>query len=160
MVHPKYSPEEALQRMKLMMEYDSSRTYTENKVIVENKKPLKEEFITAAGLTAAGYWLIAAIGAGTTLAASAAAEYSTAEVDEKIKLALGACDSATGEAAKASMTEPEQAAVVKKFRFTPKQIEALIRIQWWNWDENKICEEINELTGENIEKFILKHDKL
>jgi acetyltransferase-like isoleucine patch superfamily enzyme len=51
-------------------------------------------------------------------------------------------------------------AVVKKFRFTPKQIEALIRIQWWNWDENKICEEINELTGENIEKFILKHDKL
>jgi hypothetical protein len=116
MVQPKYSPEEALQRIKLMMEYDSSKTYTENKVIVENKKPLKEEFITAAGLTAAGYWLIAAIGAGTTLAASAAAEYSTAEVDEKIKLALGACDSATGEAAKASMTEPEQAAVVKKFR--------------------------------------------
>ena len=42
MVHPKYSPEEALQRIKLMMEYDSSRTYTENKVIVENKESINE----------------------------------------------------------------------------------------------------------------------
>ena len=42
MIQPKYSPEEALQRMKLMMEYDSSKTYTENKVIVENKILLNE----------------------------------------------------------------------------------------------------------------------
>ena len=37
MVHPKYSPEEALQRMKLMMEYDSSKTLS------ENEKLLKED---------------------------------------------------------------------------------------------------------------------
>lgn len=30
MVHPKYSPEEALQRVKLMMKYDSSKTLNEN----------------------------------------------------------------------------------------------------------------------------------
>jgi hypothetical protein len=30
MVQPKYSPEEALKRIKLMMEYDSSKTYSEN----------------------------------------------------------------------------------------------------------------------------------
>jgi peptidoglycan hydrolase-like protein with peptidoglycan-binding domain len=34
MVQPKYSPEEALQRIKLMMEYDLSKTSTENKKVV------------------------------------------------------------------------------------------------------------------------------
>lgn len=36
MVHPKYSPEEALQRVKLMMKYDTSKTLNENKSKVEN----------------------------------------------------------------------------------------------------------------------------
>jgi len=61
MVQPKYSPEEALQRIKLMMEYDSSKTYTENKVIVENKEVIKEQYeapVAASGLAGAG------IGAG------------------------------------------------------------------------------------------------
>lgn len=41
MVQPKYSPEEALQRIKLMMEYDSSKTLNENKkVISEQTKDL------------------------------------------------------------------------------------------------------------------------
>jgi hypothetical protein len=41
MVQPKYSPEEALQRIKLMMEYDSSKTLDENKkVISEQTKDL------------------------------------------------------------------------------------------------------------------------
>jgi len=41
MVHPKYSPEEALQRIKLMMEYDLSKTSTENKkVVLEQTKEL------------------------------------------------------------------------------------------------------------------------
>jgi len=39
MVQPKYSPEEALQRIKLMMEYDSSKTLTENKLIIEESCP-------------------------------------------------------------------------------------------------------------------------
>jgi len=41
MVQPKYSPEEALQRIKLMMEYDLSKTSTENKkVVLEQTKEL------------------------------------------------------------------------------------------------------------------------
>ncbi len=31
MIQPKYSPEEALERVKLMMKYDLSKTTTENK---------------------------------------------------------------------------------------------------------------------------------
>lgn len=34
MVQPKYSPEEALQRVKLMMKYDSSKTLNENKKVI------------------------------------------------------------------------------------------------------------------------------
>ena len=37
MVQPKYSPEEALQRIKLMMEYDSSKTLTENKKVIKEQ---------------------------------------------------------------------------------------------------------------------------
>jgi peptidoglycan hydrolase-like protein with peptidoglycan-binding domain len=37
MVQPKYSPEEALQRIKLMMEYDMSKTSTENKKVVSEQ---------------------------------------------------------------------------------------------------------------------------
>lgn len=35
MIQPKYSPEEALQRVKLMMKYDSSKTLNENKLFIE-----------------------------------------------------------------------------------------------------------------------------
>ena len=116
MVQPKYSPEEALQRIKLMMEYDSSKTYTENKVIVENKQPLKEEFITAAGaLTALSWWLIGGTAVGAGVAAGLASEYSNASVDEKIMMAFGACDSATGDAAKTSMTNIEHAKITGMF---------------------------------------------
>jgi Holliday junction resolvasome RuvABC DNA-binding subunit len=48
----------------------------------------------------------------------------------------------------------------KKFRFTPNQISALNNIGWWNWEIEKICEEVEDLTGENIENFISKHYKL
>ena len=34
MVQPKYSPEEALERVKLMMKYNLSKTFTENKTLV------------------------------------------------------------------------------------------------------------------------------
>jgi hypothetical protein len=50
MVQPKYSPEEALQRIKLMMEYDSSKT------LDENKKVISEQYVAptvAAGTTGA-----------------------------------------------------------------------------------------------------------
>jgi hypothetical protein len=81
MVQPKYSPEEALQRIKLMMEYDSSKTYTENKVIVENKQPLNEEPVTLLGV-GIGWWLAGAAAVGT--GAALASEYSSADDEEKI----------------------------------------------------------------------------
>ena len=62
MVQPKYNPEEALQRIKLMMEYDSSKTLDENKkVISEQRNQINEGFFAALP------WLI---GYGTVAAAS------------------------------------------------------------------------------------------
>lgn len=45
MVQPKYSPQEALEKIKLMMNYDSSKTST------ENKKVVSEQTTPAAGYT-------------------------------------------------------------------------------------------------------------
>jgi hypothetical protein len=39
MVQPKYSPEEALDRVKLMMKYDLKKTSTENKKVVSEQIP-------------------------------------------------------------------------------------------------------------------------
>jgi hypothetical protein len=55
MVHPKYSPEEALERVKLMMKYDTSKTLNENKQSI--KHPINE----AAPLIAVLPWLTAAV---------------------------------------------------------------------------------------------------
>jgi hypothetical protein len=55
MVQPNYSPEEALQRIKLMMEYDSSKTLDENKkVISEQKTQIDEALPGVLGTVAAG----------------------------------------------------------------------------------------------------------
>lgn len=75
MVQPKYSPEEALQRIKLMMEYDSSKTLTENKKIISEQDTLTKTGIAtaasagtaasvAAGATAANVATTTALGAG------------------------------------------------------------------------------------------------
>lgn len=64
MIQPKHSPQEALERVKLMMKYDTSKTLT------ENKKNLHEQQIgtkTAIG-TGAGVASGAAIGAGAAAA--------------------------------------------------------------------------------------------
>jgi hypothetical protein len=63
MVQPKYSPEEALERVKLMMKYDMSKTLNENKSIVS------EQYVAptvAAGATGA------ALGAGAVAATGTA----------------------------------------------------------------------------------------
>lgn len=59
MVHPKYSPEEALERVKLMMKYDTSKTLNENR---ESVKQLINEFVpvVVAGVTIAAPWVAAA----------------------------------------------------------------------------------------------------
>lgn len=67
MVQPKYSPEEALQRIKLMMEYDSSKT------LDENKEKISEQYVAptvAAGATGAALGASAVAASTSTAGAS------------------------------------------------------------------------------------------
>jgi acetyltransferase-like isoleucine patch superfamily enzyme len=41
-----------------------------------------------------------------------------------------------------------------KYRFTPEQIEKLLQIKWWYWDDEKINEYTPLLCNENIDEFI------
>jgi hypothetical protein len=116
MKQPKYSPEESLKRMKLMMEYDSSRTYTENKTIVEGKL-LSEIALPAAG--ALVKLIAAALGIGAAAAVPFASEWASSSSKEKIKK-LGQTCEATTAAAKAlkrqTMTLPDQTKLAGLFR--------------------------------------------
>ena len=64
MVQPKYSPEEALQRIKLMMEYDTSKTLNENVETI--KQPINEVIPIVAGIAALLPWFGTVTGALTT----------------------------------------------------------------------------------------------
>ena len=97
MVHPKYSPEEALQRIKLMMEYDSSRTYTENKVIVENKKTINEAAFL--GIPALG-WAWTGVAAALGLAAGNMAEWTNEDAKTKMNELAAGCNKNSAEAQK------------------------------------------------------------
>jgi len=46
-----------------------------------------------------------------------------------------------------------------KFRFSQEQIQYLLDIKWWNWDDVKINENANLLCNINIDNFIHKHKK-
>lgn len=46
---------------------------------------------------------------------------------------------------------------IKKYRMTAPQIEAMQRIQWWNWDEDQL-KDIRVLFHD-VDKFIEKYDK-
>ena len=48
-------------------------------------------------------------------------------------------------------------AKVIKYRFSEKIIESLLKIQWWNWDIDKIYDNFKYFN--DIEKFIELHDK-
>ena len=48
-------------------------------------------------------------------------------------------------------------AKVIKYRFSEKIIESLLKIQWWNWDIDKIYENFKYFN--DIEKFVELHDK-
>jgi acetyltransferase-like isoleucine patch superfamily enzyme len=48
-------------------------------------------------------------------------------------------------------------AKVVKYRFTPAQIDGLLQIQWWDWEEEKIKEEGMALWSLNIDDFIYRH---
>lgn len=65
MVQPKYSPQEALERIKLMMNYDSSKTLNENKKVIFEQSYIDPSAVGAGAVTAAaGAYAGAAIGTG------------------------------------------------------------------------------------------------
>lgn len=47
---------------------------------------------------------------------------------------------------------------VAGFRFQPEQIEALRRIAWWDWSEERIVQSLDLMLSEDIQKFIEAHD--
>lgn len=46
-------------------------------------------------------------------------------------------------------------AIIKRYRFTPVQIEKLLQIQWWNWLPEKVEENRSDFL--DIESFLLKN---
>lgn len=50
-------------------------------------------------------------------------------------------------------------AKVKKYRFTKKQIKALLDIKWWDWPMYKIYDNIELIDSKNIDEFINKFYK-
>jgi len=48
-------------------------------------------------------------------------------------------------------------AVTKKIRFTNLQIESLLKIEWWNWEDSRVIQNANLLMGKDIQKFIDHH---
>jgi virginiamycin A acetyltransferase len=41
-----------------------------------------------------------------------------------------------------------------KYRFTQEQINKLLEIKWWNWDDEKINEHLLLMCSTNIDDFI------
>ena len=48
-------------------------------------------------------------------------------------------------------------AQIIKYRFNFEQIQSLLNIGWWNWDEEKIKENVLLLWSQGVEEFIKKH---
>lgn len=46
---------------------------------------------------------------------------------------------------------------IVKYRFYKDQIDDLLKIAWWDWDEDKIKENAMLMWSHNIEEFITKH---
>lgn len=112
MKQPKYSPQDALERIKLMMNYDMSKTLTENKSIVEGELLLEIEPVTM-GLIAT------ALGAAAGVAGGFASEWASSSSKEKIKKLGQTCESTTA-AAKAlkreTMSSQDQTKLAGLFR--------------------------------------------
>lgn len=46
-----------------------------------------------------------------------------------------------------------------KYRFKKEQIDELLKIKWWNWNEKTIKERINDIVSPDIDAFIEKYKK-
>jgi len=44
-----------------------------------------------------------------------------------------------------------------KYRFTEEQINKLLTIRWWFWDDQKIARNIPMIAKDNIDEFVEKH---
>jgi len=91
MVQPKYSPEEALQRIKLMMEYDSSKTLTENKEkiqLINEIAPLiwvAGAALAAAPLATIGTWIYNVQGGGDAFIKTQSFFQGCSSLDKNLK---------------------------------------------------------------------------
>lgn len=47
---------------------------------------------------------------------------------------------------------------VAGFRFSPEQIEALLRIRWWDWEEERIVAALPLIMADDVQAFIDAHD--
>lgn len=47
---------------------------------------------------------------------------------------------------------------VAGFRFPPEQIEALLRIRWWDWSEQDVVRALDLMMSDDIQAFIDAHD--
>jgi acetyltransferase-like isoleucine patch superfamily enzyme len=46
---------------------------------------------------------------------------------------------------------------VVKYRFNERQVESLLKIEWWNWTEDRIKTEAMLMWSDNIDEFIERH---
>jgi hypothetical protein len=109
MVQPKYSPTEALNKMKLMMSYDSSKTLNENeqslKPINENTQLLNEIIPLVAGLALAGNFNVPG--------------WANASTIKKIKALSEGCDKTDAKSValkRETLTNVEQAKLASQFK--------------------------------------------
>lgn len=47
---------------------------------------------------------------------------------------------------------------VARYRFTPDQIAAFLRIRWWDWPSEKVHAHLSRLCSTGIDDFIAEHD--
>ena len=47
------------------------------------------------------------------------------------------------------------ATLIRK-RFTDEKIRQLLELKWWNWDPEKITENVQEFTGTDLDHLLLK----
>ena len=98
-------------------------------------------------------------------------QYLTA-MDERVKVAAASCSTYTiGHgaiiAACSVITKdiPPYAiaagipAKVIKYRFTQEQISQLLNIKWWDWEVEKIKQQVHLLSSNRVDEFINQHKK-
>ena len=69
---------------------------------------------------------------------------------------IAACSVVTKDIAPYSVVAGVPAKVIK-YRFTPDQINELLKIKWWEWSQQDLIEAVPLLSSNNINEFINKY---